>query len=431
MQNLKGKRLLVLGGAFQHCKVVEAAHELGVYVIVDDYLPVEKAPAKQIADKYYMHNITDYDDIIQMCKDEKIDGVISTSLDACQRPYQKICQKLGLPCFGDEKQYEILTDKRVFKEYCRKSGVDVIDEYCIEDFENEEISKEKVEYPIFIKPCDSRGSRGQSVCYNYKEAQKGIEFALSESGSGKIVIEKYLGDKDDFSMTIVVINGKAYPYRTVDRILGHKKDGLDKLALGSRTPSKYAELYMDKIHRKVEKFIKDIGLVTAPVFMQGFIDGDRVRFYDPGFRFPGSEFERYFLFATGKNVFYPLIEYALTGKASDDAVLMDKNDIYLQGKFASQILPALRAGTVCKIEGFEEIKKHPNVVCAFNKINVGDTVVETNNVNQRFAEIGIVCESERKLSDLAKWIYDTLKITDENGENMIVSSFDPDILIYK
>ena len=69
MQDLKGKKLLVLGGAFQHCKLVEAAHNLGVYVIVDDYLPAEKACAKQIADKYYMHNITEIDEIVKMCKD--------------------------------------------------------------------------------------------------------------------------------------------------------------------------------------------------------------------------------------------------------------------------------------------------------------------------------------------------------------------------
>ena len=69
MQNLKGKKLLVLGGACQHCKLVEAAHELGVTVIVDDYLPPEQAPAKQMADAYYMHNIFDVDDIVAMCDD--------------------------------------------------------------------------------------------------------------------------------------------------------------------------------------------------------------------------------------------------------------------------------------------------------------------------------------------------------------------------
>lgn len=36
MSNLKGKKLLVIGGAFQHCKVVETAHELGIIVYVTE-----------------------------------------------------------------------------------------------------------------------------------------------------------------------------------------------------------------------------------------------------------------------------------------------------------------------------------------------------------------------------------------------------------
>ena len=220
MTNLKGKKLLVLGGAFQHCKLVEAAKELGVITYVTDYLPVEQAPAKAMADKYYMYNITEYDAIARLCEEEQIDGVISTSLDACQRPYNRICERLGKPCFGTEEQYRILTDKNVFKSYCRKNGVDVLPEYQVLDFADESACKEKVQFPILIKPCDSRGSRGQTICYSYSEALKAIPFAQSESSNGEIVIEKYMGQNNDFSMTIVVINGKAYPFRTVDRILG-------------------------------------------------------------------------------------------------------------------------------------------------------------------------------------------------------------------
>ena len=124
MEKLAGKKLLIIGGAFQHCKVVEAARELGVITYVVDYLPVEKAPAKQIADKYYMYNITEIDKIVEMCKQEHIDGVISTSLDACQKPYQQICERLGFPCFGTKEQFDILTDKNLFKKYCRRYGVD-------------------------------------------------------------------------------------------------------------------------------------------------------------------------------------------------------------------------------------------------------------------------------------------------------------------
>lgn len=429
MKDLKGKKLLVLGGAFQHCKVVEAAHELGVYVIVDDYFPVEKAPAKQIADKYYMHNITDIDEIVQMCKDEKIDGVIATSLDPCQKPYQQICERLGLFCFGTAEQYRVLTDKKVFKEYCRKNGVNVIDEYSVNDFADETVCTDKVQFPVFIKPCDSRGSRGQSVCYDYKQAKKGIEFALSESASGNIVIEKYMGGKDDFSVTILVVNGKVYPYRTGDRILGDIKDGFDKLAIGGIMPSKYAKLYLDNVHSNVEKLIEDIGLINAPFFMQGFVDGDTVRFYDPGLRFPGSEYERMFFRAVGKNVFYPLIEYALSGEVSEDAFTYEKEDIFLHGKIAAHVLPTLREGVIGKIEGVEEIRNHVNVVCLFNKYKEGDTVQKTGNVSQRFCEICIVCDTPLQTKETVSWVYNTLKVTDINGENMIVSKYDPDIFM--
>ena len=66
----KGKKLLVIGGASQHCKVVEAAHELGIKVYVADYLAT--APAKEIADENYLIDINDIDELVRLCKEEKI-----------------------------------------------------------------------------------------------------------------------------------------------------------------------------------------------------------------------------------------------------------------------------------------------------------------------------------------------------------------------
>lgn len=421
MTNLKGKKLLVLGGVYQHCKLVEAAKELGVITYVTDYLPVEQAPAKQMADKYFMHNISDIDGIAQMCREEGIDGVIATSLDACQRPYQKICEKLGLPCFGTGEQYHILTDKNAFKEQCRKSGLDTIPQYTTEDFRDEATCVQRVSFPILVKPCHSRGSRGQTICDTYESALEAIDFAQKESGNQGVVIEKYMGQHNDFSMTLIVVNGKAHPFRTVDRILGTYEDGLDKVAVGSISPSVFTELYVTKVQEKVARFIRDLGLVNAPVFMQGFVDGNTVRFYDPGLRYPGGEFERMFKAACGKDMFYPLIEFALTGAVSEDSVELSPDDIWLSHKTASQILPALCPGKIVGIEGMEEIRKHPNVVGVFPRYSVGDVITATHNVNQRFCEIAVVCNSPEEMRNTVEWIYRVLKVTDSNGNNMIIS----------
>lgn len=425
MVDLRGKKLLVIGGVFQHCKLVEAAKEMGVITYVTDYLPLEDAPAKQIADKYFMHNISDIDEIVKMCVEEKIDGVISTSLDACQRPYYEICKKLGVPCFGTQEQFHILTDKTAFKKCCIENGVDVISEYTVSDFDSKEKCNETVEFPILIKPCDSRGSRGQSICNTFEEAKEGILFALSESASGKIVIEKYMGQANDFSMTILVFNGKSYPIRTVDRFLGEYADGLDKLAVGAASPSIFTDIYMKKAHKKVDNFIKAIGLVNAPIFMQGFVDGDCVRFYDPGLRLPGGEYERMFTHVFGKNPLYPLIEFALTGEVSKDSYSFSEEDVYLNGKVAAQVLPTLKPGKIAKIVGMYEIRKHPKVVSAFERYKEGDVIKETHNVNQRFSEIDVVCDSNEEMAEVVEWIYNTLKIFDENNEDMIISKYSP------
>ena len=425
MENLKGKKLMIIGGAFQHCKLVEAAKQLGVITYVTDYLTIEDAPAKQIADYYFMNNITDIDGIVDICKKEKIDGIISTSLDACQIPYFKVCQALGKPCFGTEEQFHILTDKRKFKEACIENGVDVIPEYKEEDFISEENCTANVQFPVLVKPCISRGSRGQSICNSFVEIKKAIVIAKSESSNGKIVIEKYMGQANDFSMTVLVINSKAYVIRTVDRILGKYEDGLDKLAVGSASPSVFTKLYLEKAHGKIENFIKSIGLVNAPMFMQGFVDGDCVRFYDPGLRFPGGEHERMFKHVFGKDVLYPFIEFALTGRISEDSISLSENDVFLKGKVAAQILPTLRAGKITEIEGLEEIRKLPNVVSVFERFKLNDEIKATHNVNQRFGEIDIVCDSNRQVVEVSKQIFALLNIKDENGLNMIVSDFNP------
>ena len=107
MNMLKGKKLLVLGGAAVHCKVVEAAQAMGVYTVVTDYL--ENSPAKLIADESWMLNIMDIEEIVSRCREENIDGVLNFCIDPAQRPYVAICEKLGLPCYGTSEQVHILS----------------------------------------------------------------------------------------------------------------------------------------------------------------------------------------------------------------------------------------------------------------------------------------------------------------------------------
>ena len=151
-KNYQGKKLLILGGVYLHKKVVEAANEMGIYTIVTDNIP--DSPAKKIASKSYDINISDVDGIVDMCRTEKVDAVLSVCIDFCQVYYQEICEKLGLPCYGTYEQFQIFTNKELFKKVCMENGVDIIPTYSEEDILNKEPDKYEqelrdVSYMIF------------------------------------------------------------------------------------------------------------------------------------------------------------------------------------------------------------------------------------------------------------------------------------------
>lgn len=419
--NYKSKKLLILCGNVVHVKVVEAAKNMGVYTIVTDSLSLEDAPAKKIADEALFLNVLDIDGIVDYCRKNKVDGVINFCNDIGQRPHQQICEKLGLVCFGTWEQFYKLTDKNAFKEMCIKYGVDVIPQYTEKDILND-----KVEYPVLVKPVDSRGSRGQAVCYTKDELLKGIEDAKKESTNGCAIIEKYMVGKQDFSMTYVFKDGEAYLIRTGNRYLGKEEDGLNKQCIGSVSPSTNTKKYLDNVHNNVVNALKEIGIKNSPVFMQGFIDGDTVRFYDPGIRFPGTEYEKLLYQATGINLMEEIIKLSLGGEISDyDGKLKDA--YMLNNKISVQLLVSARKGKISVFDGLEEIKNHPDVVTVAQRYFVGEEVPQTGDVKQRICEI-VILTDKTKAKETVDWVQSKLVVLDENKENMLVSQFDSDVL---
>lgn len=428
MEYLKGKKILIIGGAFQHCKLVETAHKLGIITYVVDNLPIEKAPAKQISDYRYEYDITDYEKIVELCKRERIDGALSSHLDACQIPYQVICEKMHYPCFGTKEQFHVLTDKTAFIQKCRECGVDVIPQYSEADFDSRETCK--VEFPVFVKPCDSRGSRGQTICKTFDDVYAAISFARSHSKSGGVVIEKYMEGKQDFSVTYFMVNGVPFLLRTCDRFTGRKEDGLNKQCIACISPSKYSDMYRERVHPRVIKLIRSIGISNGPVFMQGFVDGNTVRMYDPGLRFPGGEYERLFTLATGVSFLVPMLEYALLGKITTDLAVSDVTYL-LNGKYAVQLDYSLKPGVIRSVTGMDSIKKLPFVASVAQRYYDGATIEKTGDVRQRLCEIALLASDKEDVVKCFDRVDQLLSVCDMKGENMLVPMIDPRKLIEK
>ena len=89
------KKILMLGGLRYLIPVIQAAHELGYYVITCDYLPHNIA--HKYADEYHNISITNKNAVLELAKDLKINGIMSFAVDPGVLTAAYVCDKLGLP----------------------------------------------------------------------------------------------------------------------------------------------------------------------------------------------------------------------------------------------------------------------------------------------------------------------------------------------
>lgn len=416
---ITNKKLLIMGGGSQHCKVVEAAKELGVITYVVDNL--ETAPAKEIADYAYQINVTETDQLVDLCKRVGIDGIISGWFDFVQPHYQRLCERMGMPCYGTKEQFDALTRKKIFKENCIAYGVGTP-----RRLDSEQI-KDPLPFDVIVKPSNSRGSRGARICTTKHEVEEAVEAAISASYDGDYVIEQYVDARDAFCVTYLFVNGEAYLEQLSDAYFGEKEHGLDKVAVAYRSPSIRADEYVKKEGGKFVRMLKGLGIKNGPIVAQGFFAENDVLFFDPGRRFAGGEYERAFKRLTGIDVVKAMVIFALTGEFPSESIIA-KDSYLLNGKTTIRLQINVRAGLIVDERGFDSIQQMPEVEYVARYHAPGDIIEATGNTHQRYAHIIVVADDTNKLRRAILEIYGKIGVFDERGSNMIVSIFDPDKL---
>lgn len=230
-------------------------------------------------------------------------------------------------------------------------------------------------------------------------------------------------------MTYFVIGGQPYLTRVCDRYVGRPEDNLNKQCVGCIAPSKYTDFYLENVHQRMVEFIKALGIVNGPLFMQGFIDGNTVRFYDPGLRMPGGEYEKLLLESTGADAMSLLVEFALTGEIKEP--LGFNHELYrLCGHHTIQLPITARGGVIGEIKGLSEIAQNPYVTTVIQRYNIGDTIPNSGDVRQRVCEFALVIDENTTVKNEVDWIFSKLSVLDKEGKDMLVSLVDTNKLIY-
>lgn len=410
--NLKGKRLLILGGMRFSCEIVNKAKEMGIYTLVADYNSIEDSPGKQIADEAVYLSVIDVDAVVNYVKNNAIDGVFVGFNDMLLPYYAEICEKAGLPCYGTKEQFETLIAKDRYKALCRQFGVPTIPEYDIND--------EHIKYPVLVKPVDSSGSRGITICRNRQELEIAVETGKKASKTGKVLIERYM-DGREVTVFWTFQDGNYYLSALANRHVKHNQ-GADVIPLpvGYTFPSVYLPKYRAEVEDNCKKMFRHLGLKDGMMFMQCKVEDGTCYVYDIGYRLTGSLEYKILERICGYNPLEMLIYHALTGKMGEESIADRAAPEFKTPAFNVSCLCA--PGTIKVITGVDEVKTMPEVEDVVIAHITGETITE--QMKGLLAQItvrvlGSVGDKEQLLPVMQK-IDNTIHIIGTQGEELLL-----------
>lgn len=414
---LQGKRLLMLGSTPNIVGMVEAAQRLGVFVLVTDNKPYEDAPAKHIADEYADVSLADIDAVVELIREKRLDGVLTGFSDSYLTYYREICEKAGLPCYGDEITFGIATDKMLFKAACEKAGVGTIPGVHAYSYEELLDFAQKTGCPLMLKPADNSGSRGVIKCERMEDLRAAYDYALSFSPTKNVICERFM-DCDGIGVSYQLIDGEAYLSSTCDRYNYYADgDGGSCITGDLIYPSRYTARYLQEMDEAVRRMLKQNGFRHGMVSLQSFVDDNGFYMCEMCYRPSGGHHYILINNQNGIDGMALLIEFALTGQVV--GYEKEKETPYFEQLCSMTHMVGVPRTAIAKAEGFEKVRVLDNVIDVSQALFAGDVTGKDGTTAQVLGSVWFCGKDRQALEDTVQKIRATLCCEDSNGQTVI------------
>lgn len=418
MKRLDGKKLLIVSSDSSDISFVEAAKSLGAYVICcDRYTDYKISPAKALADEAWDMDYSDIKRVAKRCRESGVDGVIAgysedRVMAACQ-----ISKEIGTPFYATEEQIQLTRNKKLFKDLCRSNKVSVPRDYMSEDLMQGK-GYSDVHFPVIVKPTDSGGRKGISICRNEAELEAALPLAAKNSKTGEVVVEDYL-EGIELCAVYTIVDGVISLSCLNDKYISTENGDASKLCAFVVTPSKYYERYLTDVDPQIRALLKSIDAKNGAVNFQFIVNEEGIHAFEMGYRVNGNDDFKVIRKYNGIDFSKMLVSYSLIGEMGDS---LEKDDPCFP-KYTATLVVYLRGGVIGKID-YSGLNKLSGIDDISIKKCVGNTVIDTGTTGQKIGMIKFSAESIDEIIKLANTIENSLEILDIEAKSMILPMFD-------
>lgn len=200
------KKLMILGAGIYQVPLIKKAKNMGIETVV---VSVEgNYPGFEYADRIYYEDTKDYEKILEIAREEKIDGIVTTGTDVAVVTIGKICDELELTGLSFEAG-RIATDKMLMKQKYEECGVRTA-KFRKVYFSTDNI-EEKIRglrLPLMFKAVDTSGSRGIIKVNKPEEMKTAYKIVRENTGKEYFIVEEFL-EGEEFGAQAFVYQGEV------------------------------------------------------------------------------------------------------------------------------------------------------------------------------------------------------------------------------
>ena len=220
--------LIMLGAGSEHMYAITHAQSLGYRVLALDRNPA--APGAAMADDFLPLCVYHPEEAVaglgQWRDNGGIPGGVLCVASDASHTAAAIGEFFYLPTVSVETA-RLATDKLAMKDRLEARGIPVPWYAPLRDVVDLRLAFQEKRGPLVIKPVDSRGARGVLRLSVEADLDWGFEFALSQSPTGRVMVEEFL-DGPQVSTEGLMVNGTAHipgfsdrNYEFLDRFSPH------------------------------------------------------------------------------------------------------------------------------------------------------------------------------------------------------------------
>lgn len=206
------KTLAIIGASYLQLPLVQRAKEMGIRTIC--FAWAEGAVCKDVADVFYPISIVEKEPILDICRQEQIDGICTIASDVAAPTVAYVAEQMGL--VGNSYECALqANDKYLMRKAFQSAGI-LCPLYQMVKSVDEELNDAFI-YPLIIKPTDRSGSLGVTKVSDIIARKYALQAALDYSFKHEAIVEQFIEGRE-ISVEFISYQGIHYPLQITDKV---------------------------------------------------------------------------------------------------------------------------------------------------------------------------------------------------------------------